>query len=1092
MEAGDLPQGASPFCQDMDFELGATFTRAFLTATFAGQVSGNINYLKTFTLPAGNKQLLVLDSAGNFYYEDTTNNPGVLNKIGTVIPGSFAHSVTAFGREYIAFHDHTKGTDIPRQWDGVNFDRVTQDGAGISPAVTATLASIGITSITQAAAVTGLKEYRWSAGPNSRVSGSLITVFYARVSSGPADPNIVVGAWVNLAGFNTVDGLNPDGLYPIISIQTVALGGGETYSFTVQAASSSNQDGTPPPDASYQCTLATLTLAAPSSTVSVGGQISISGASPGGWNGTWTITALPITSGMNITNTSLTADVATFTYTLQLNPLNNTLYGQPSAGQLVTVVNSINGGGIFNVVNAMIASVTPVGSGGTFTVNLTEPNVNPAPDSATATVQGTEVQFDPGPLAFAGTIPAAIIGNDTGEGTIAVPGLMAGGTRQCTVLFETRQGALLKASPPVTFFLSNSTGAITVSGIPTGPSNIVARWLCFTGANGDFFFAIPVPVSTTVAGVTTTSSATVINDNVTTEVVLSFTDAALLSATAVDQPGANQFAVDTLGPCMGFNLYADRLFAWGELNAVQDFLNMDFDGGFDSSDTYPLGWTIDPVNGAGGGMATTALWGNAYGIVGDGATAIRGMITQPAAVDWEMEPILESNTQYSVRVRLLAVGAPTQGNAVIELYSPSQGSLGTFVIPVSQIGTSQFSFNSGILGMVPSVIPNDLILRIYASGTLPNGTQIFFDEPALYPTAEPVINSAVRASYVLNPEGFDGVTGFLGVDGLGSRPVTATFELRDTFYVTGFPGLFATNDNGQEPDTWDVPTISDIVGSCSVDGVAEGEDWFTLSNGLKGEFIFNGSLPIKISQEIQPDFDILTPSAVNTTWKFNDITNRRMFIGVPINGATSPNVVYMMRYTELNSSFEVAEQKPVHISYSGRMVAWDMSRKWCPWNIVAPCGAVVDRQNGAQQVFFGNGLNTNKAYFLDPTNLVGDDGSFVNSIYFPFFFVNRDMEQMMQMGLGRKYYDYLRMFVAGAGVLNTTAQSDSMTSPRIKTLAPRTLTINPGADREIGVNWEGDRTSFGVQTAALGAWFRLSKMVITMRQSSWMPKRGIG
>ena len=35
MQPGDLPQGASPLCQDMDFELGATFTRYGLyTALF--------------------------------------------------------------------------------------------------------------------------------------------------------------------------------------------------------------------------------------------------------------------------------------------------------------------------------------------------------------------------------------------------------------------------------------------------------------------------------------------------------------------------------------------------------------------------------------------------------------------------------------------------------------------------------------------------------------------------------------------------------------------------------------------------------------------------------------------------------------------------------------------------------------------------------------------------------------------------------------------------------------------------------------------------------------------------------------------------
>jgi hypothetical protein len=94
------------------------------------------------------------------------------------------------------------------------------------------------------------------------------------------------------------------------------------------------------------------------------------------------------------------------------------------------------------------------------------------------------------------------------------------------------------------------------------------------------------------------------------------------------------------------------------------------------------------------------------------------------------------------------------------------------------------------------------------------------------------------------------------------------------------------------------------------------------------------------------------------------------------------------------------------------------------------------------------------------------------------------------MGLGRKLYTYIRMFVAGAGTLNTTAQSDSLTGPRVKAMPPRTLNSNPGYDTELRVNWTGDRTSFGLQTATAGSWFKLSKMVVSMKQDPHMPIRG--
>ena len=205
-----------------------------------------------------------------------------------------------------------------------------------------------------------------------------------------------------------------------------------------------------------------------------------------------------------------------------------------------------------------------------------------------------------------------------------------------------------------------------------------------------------------------------------------------------------------------------------------------------------LGWAADPMNGTGGAQSLQAVWGFSYQITGDGVTGIRGMITQSAALDWEMQPILLPNTSYSARVRLSTVGGPTHGNFVVELYSPTQGSLGTFVVPLTDMTPfpAAFSLNTGVIGVTPAAIPTDLVLRIYSSQTLSAGALILVDEPAVYPTNEPVINARVRMSYADEEEQFDGVTGFLGITKLGSRSVTATAELRDSFYVFGDPGIF--------------------------------------------------------------------------------------------------------------------------------------------------------------------------------------------------------------------------------------------------------------------------------------------------------------
>jgi hypothetical protein len=131
----DLPEGASPDCQDISFRPGSAQTRPALQKRYADAITGSVTvvYHKRYVMPNGTVLNLVLDSAGNFWKEDVAAAPGVLSLITKITPGSMAQSVSANGREYIAFSDGLHGTESPRQFDGVNLDRVSQDGPGAPP-----------------------------------------------------------------------------------------------------------------------------------------------------------------------------------------------------------------------------------------------------------------------------------------------------------------------------------------------------------------------------------------------------------------------------------------------------------------------------------------------------------------------------------------------------------------------------------------------------------------------------------------------------------------------------------------------------------------------------------------------------------------------------------------------------------------------------------------------------------------------------------------------------------------------------------------------------------------------------------------------
>ena len=138
MDPVNLPAGVSPDCPECAFVPGSVFQRPAFKKIFNPPLAVNtvINYGKSFVAPDKTIYNLYLASNGILYLENLTNSPGVATALFTTFGGSYARSVTAFGREYIALSDGFHGTDAPLQFDGTNLDRVTQSGPGAPPVVT--------------------------------------------------------------------------------------------------------------------------------------------------------------------------------------------------------------------------------------------------------------------------------------------------------------------------------------------------------------------------------------------------------------------------------------------------------------------------------------------------------------------------------------------------------------------------------------------------------------------------------------------------------------------------------------------------------------------------------------------------------------------------------------------------------------------------------------------------------------------------------------------------------------------------------------------------------------------------------------------
>src|SRR5216683_1506862 len=571
----------------------------------------------------------------------------------------------------------------------------------------------------------------------------------------------------------------------------------------------------------------------------------------------------------------------------------------------------------------------------------------------------------------------------------------------------------------------------------------------------------------------------ILNGNTTTSAVVDFSDAILLAATNVD----NLFRLGELGACAGVIDYAQRLFWWGERNKFNNFVNLGFDGGFTgpSLPHYPLGWTPDPVFAPGGtDEENFVAWGAAYSIVGNGSTATRGLITQSAVQDSLGAPLIQANTDYTVRARCARNSTLTQGNLRVNLFSASAG-----------INTTGLQLTPAPLASIPS----DLVLRVYADTTPNQNGQLYIDSIEIFPTAQPLNTSLVRASRVEDPESYDGIDGLLSIAENNGQAIRASFKLRERLYFVKEHSLHATQDDGtNEPALWSIAEISRRLGTPSVRGVGVGEDWVVIAHRT-GLYIFNGGEPIKISQEIQPTWNQINWQYGQTLWVTVDTKERRIFVGAPMGAATSPNKILTLDYRDLDSAEDIAGRPPINITLTGRKTATDRTRKWSPWTIAANSCALIERNDGTALVAMGGGTPgvggggaTGKVYQLAAAQL-SDDGTAIPSYYTTHYFPERAVEQALSLGAHRKLFSYLTMYVEGAGNLLLTSFTDSVSAPQ--TQQPLPLSSPSIKDLELPINVLGERVAFQVSTNQAGAWFRLQKFTPSLRVDPWSPVRGL-
>lgn len=1045
MSATDLPEGLAPACNDVAFLPGSLFSRPGANRLYpAINIAGTPVYFKTYIQPNNAPLNLILTTEGYLYSEDPVNAPGVLSVIGTGPPGCRAYSTTAFGREYIALSDPLgqHGYDKPLQFDGTYLDPVSQYGPGSSPSI----ASVPGASVLMAAVPNTLSRTNnvvtcWTATPHGLKVG-----YQAQITNTPASQRgggiqfIVINNEDN-PGVATVNTNSAHGLLPgnYITMTGIDAGGGP-----YNIASINRVGG-----------IATVTMAE-NVTWAPGAVITILNADP---SANTTTPILEVTSATQFTYASDEPDAQ---------------FG--AAGQ--------------------VALNWPIPQ--TASPNYYEVQTAPSPNSFTVNVSYSDGVWGGGIVYFAwdGIYFVTAVLNPTEFqyqqygpsnsisqqiGTVTAYGQAAPGIHQMQVLFQTRQGYLTKPSPPVQF-IANGGQYLSVTNIPIGPPNVIARILAFAGAGGDYFFYIPVPA---LINGQVVSTSTVVSDNSTTTALLDFSDDTLFAASGINIAGNNLNNLVVLGPSLGVFSYANRLLWWGNRNIVTNLQNLDFAGGYlPSNPTYPTGWNLQAVTVGGGLAGPLGIGGlDSWRIVGDGGTDATGLLFQPAFEDALGIPILTPNTAYNVRLLIVSPTGGT-GSFVVDFYSPTVGVLAHGQITMQDLPTGAPDYITLSLGPnTPLQIPADTQLRIYLQ-TAQLGTTVQFTNIEVFYSLTPY-NTFARASYVNNPESFDGVSGDIGPEG---EPVITAFEIRDSLYFLGPTGLHETADSADaEPGDWGVRQVATDCGGLGIFGVDVGEDFaiWASPSGLRG---FSGGVPAKLSQEIQPLWQQINQAATSLIVVKNDAIFRRIYIAVPTGTNTTANLMYVLDYRENDTMQQIIAAAPVRISYSGRMISSDLGRKWTIWNL--PMVTMAEFYNdGRQSMCFGGATNI---YSLSPAKLTDDDfGQFYPS-YTTYGFVNHDQEAGLGLGSQRKLYKTINIFATGVGNLQITPLIDQLNNPQVSRPL-QMLSQFPVADLSWGLNTAGERVFFQIAVLPLygqtDVSLTINKMMVRIMAHPMSPKR---
>lgn len=679
------------------------------------------------------------------------------------------------------------------------------------------------------------------------------------------------------------------------------------------------------------------------------------------------------------------------------------------------------------------------------------------------------------PLQIGGLMVASALASSGASAATAstAAGSMTNGLYHIAVAFETASG-YISGSAEITSVSLSGGKSISLTGIPIGPPGTEKRRIFLSLADS---FDLYNPPGLTLNNNTTTTLSGINLSQAEIAAGLPFSE--FMSLT----PPANQ---------LGVAAYSNRVVYWGGDGRLSSFLgptttsivptyrsigliNLSFSSQNAASYAWPTvageygGWYSAVTNvSVVAGSAFDGELSN-YLRITSTAAATDGLVRQGYDaggtlrnnVDAIGTYYLQPNRKYGLRVRARRDSTAAAGNLVVKLYENnalvSRTLISSYTIPVTSMAEYWTVFeqdgNTAVTGLT------NVSIEVYLS-SVTNAATIDVSDIEVYDTSFKRGGSTLSISRVDDPESFDAVNGAVTVSPNDGQEIRSVFVLHGNLYVAKEESLYVLTDNGNEPAYWSVECVSSVVGTPSVHGAQVGDN-FAVIAGKDGLYLTTGGSPEKISQEIQPTWDLFDWSKGERIFVAVHTGDKYVIVG----GPTSTG------YQQLRLDFVEGFGDPIGGGGHGRKWSTDTRFTGTPATEtgVFTSAGVITLDSGAKVVAYCSADDSTRITYEDEATLVDYSGN-IQSYY---------ETAPIGMEAGRSLFGALLHKIRGSGtLLSWFVRPDGTTTA----LSSKTLSSSPLHDVEIRTQQTDTQLGLRIGTYGAGHYF------IAKRLSAWLKR----